>query len=103
MADEDLSRIGDDNPTLVQIHDPQCSQCLGLQRETRASMRKFGDGEFEYALANIHQSSGRAFTAKHGGPNVSLMIFDGNGKLKLGLARPKQPSAAKRGLQATQI
>ena len=85
MAEEDLSRIGDGIPTVVQIHDPQCSQCLALQREARAAMSEFGDGEIKYVVANIRQSSGRAFAAKHGVAHVTLMIFDGDGERKLTL------------------
>ena len=59
MAEVDLSRIGDGIPTVVQIHDPQCSQCLALQREARAAMSEFGDGEIKYVVANIRQSGVR--------------------------------------------
>jgi len=85
MAEEDLSQIGDGIPTVVQIHDPPCSQCLALQREAQAAMSKFGGGEIRYVVANIRQSSGPAFAAKLGVAHVTLMIFDAEGKRKLTL------------------
>lgn len=85
MAEEDLSRIGDGIPTVVQIHDPQCGQCLALQKETRAALEAFGDQEIKYVVANIRNSSGRNFAAKHGVAHVTLMIFDGDGERKLTL------------------
>lgn len=85
LAEGDLSRIGDGIPTVVQIHDPQCSQCLALQKEARAALVSFSDGEIKYVVANIRQPEGRDFAARHGVAHVTLMIFNGDGERKLTL------------------
>lgn len=85
LAEGDLSRIGDGIPTVFQIHDPQCSQCLPLQKETRAALGIFSDGEIKNVVANIRQPEGRDFAARDGVAHVTLMIFDGEGERKLTL------------------
>ena len=47
IAEQDLSRIGNGIPAVVQIHDPQCPRCLALQRETRKAMSGFADDELQ--------------------------------------------------------
>lgn len=80
LAVEDLSKIGAGVPTVVQIHDPQCPRCIALQKEARAAMEAFGDGELRYLVANIRQPRGREFAARQGVSHVTLLIFDANGK-----------------------
>lgn len=77
----DLSQIGQGKPTIVQIHDPQCSLCRALQGQTRRVLEEFDDDAFTYLVANIKTSEGRAFAAEHRVPHVTLLLFDARGKM----------------------
>jgi len=76
----DLSKIGNGIPAVVQIHDPECPRCRELQREARDAMGSFGGGELQYLVANIRQDAGRDMAAKYGVGNVTLLLFDADGK-----------------------
>ncbi len=80
MAEQDLSRVGNGKPTVVQIHDPQCNQCLALQSETRSALETIEDGSLQYVVANIRTAEGRAFAAANRVGHVTLLLFDANGK-----------------------
>lgn len=80
IAEQDLSRVGNGKPTVVQIHDPQCNQCLALQSETRTALKTIEDGSLQYVVANIRTDEGRAFAAAHRVSHVTLLLFDGSGK-----------------------
>ena len=80
IAEHDLSRIGNGTPAVVQIHDPQCSRCLALQRETRNALETLEDGALHYVVANIRTAEGRQFAAAHGVSHVTLLLFDKTGK-----------------------
>ncbi len=80
MREQDLTQIGNGNPTVVQIHDPQCSQCVALQRETRDALCDIGSTDLQYVVANIRSAEGRQLAAAHGVGNVTLLLFDGEGK-----------------------
>lgn len=81
-AEHDLSRLGQGVPVVVQVHDPQCPVCNALQDETRAALHDFGDAEVLYLIANIRTPEGTAFAARHGVPHVTLLLFDGAGRLR---------------------
>lgn len=80
IAEQDLSRVGNGKPTVVQIHDPQCNQCLALQSETRSALETIEDGKLQYVVANIRTAEGRAFAAANRVSHVTLLLFDANGK-----------------------
>ncbi len=80
IREEDLSRIGNGIPAVVQIHDPQCPRCAALQRETRDAMAEFDDGELQYLVANIRSAKGRQLAGAHGVGHITLLLFDGEGK-----------------------
>lgn len=80
MHEHDLSRIGNGTPTVVQIHDPECSICLTLQRETREALQQFDGSEVNYVVANIRSAEGRRFANQFGVQHVTLLLFDGNGE-----------------------
>lgn len=80
IAEQDLSRIGNGKPTVVQVHDPQCPRCLALQRETRKALDTLDDGSLQYVVANIRTAEGRNFAAAQGVGHVTLLLFDGDGK-----------------------
>lgn len=81
IAEHDLSKIGNGRPAIVQIHDPQCPVCLALQRETRDALSAFNQNDFEYLVANIRSKEGSDFANKYFVPHVTLLLFDGQGKL----------------------
>lgn len=81
LVEQDLSRIGQGQPTVVQIHDPNCSMCRNLQRNTRDALANIGDGHLEYVVANITTNEGQAFAARYGVSHVTLLLFDRNGKM----------------------
>lgn len=82
IREQDLSRIGNGTPTIVQIHDPQCSLCRSLQSETRQALRQFEESELDYVVANIRTSEGSSFALRYGVPHVTLLLFDGRGRLQ---------------------
>jgi hypothetical protein len=82
VNEHDLSRVGNGTPTIVQIHDPNCSLCRGLQRETRKALGVFDDGELDYVVANIKSQKGLSFANRYGVQHVTLLLFDGKGELK---------------------
>jgi len=80
FIEHDLTRIGDGVPAVVQIHDPNCSICRELQRETRAALAAFDESELRYVVANITTAEGRRLAQVHDVGNVTLLLFDGAGK-----------------------
>ena len=80
--EHDLTRVGNGRPTIVQIHDPQCSLCLALQKETKEALEAFDDEEVDYVIANIRTQKGQAFANSHGVQHVTLLLFDDKGELK---------------------
>ena len=82
MHEHDLSRVGNGRPTVVQIHDPQCSQCLALQRQTRRALDSFDSDEIDYVIANIRSAEGRAFASRYAAAHVTLLLFDSDGEHK---------------------
>lgn len=82
ICENDVTRVGQGVPTIVQIHDPQCTSCQELQRETRAALKAFDDTDLEYVVANIKSDSGAAFANSYGASHVTLLLFDGDGELR---------------------
>ncbi len=80
IAEHDLSQIGNGIPSVVQIHDPQCSRCVALQREARSAMTAFKAEELQFLVANIRNATGRRLADTHGVGHVTLLLFDGKGK-----------------------
>ena len=80
IAEQDLSRLGNGIPTVVQIHDPQCPRCRALQREAREAISAFEDGAIQFLVANIREPEGRQLAAAHGVGHVTLLLFDGRGR-----------------------
>lgn len=82
IAEGDLSRLGNGMPTIVQIHDPQCSSCRTLQRQTRMALDEFEDDQLQYLVANLDHPDGRQFAAGYGVGRVTLLLFDGRGGMR---------------------
>ncbi len=80
LHERDLTRLGNGQPTIVQVHDPSCSMCAELQKETRAALKEVGEGRLQYLIADIKTEDGQIFAGQYGVPHVTLMLFDGNGQ-----------------------
>jgi hypothetical protein len=78
----DLTRVANGRATVVQIHDPQCTLCVALQRETKRALRSFDDGRLDYVIANVTSAKGRSFAGRYGVGHVTLLLFDGSGELQ---------------------
>jgi len=81
-AEYDLSRLGNGKPAVVQVHDPQCPTCNALQRQARRALRDFDDEALVYLVADIRTGPGAAFAQEHRVPHVTLLLFDGRGRLQ---------------------
>jgi hypothetical protein len=92
----DLSRIGNGVAAVVQIHDPQCPQCVALQRQTRKAFDAFDDDELVYLVANLKSPQGQQFAAKHQVGHATLLLFDARGKKHEVLVGPNQAANLER-------
>lgn len=79
--EHDLSVIGNGIPTVVQVHDPDCPICRQLQTEVREAARGIGPDRLQLRTASLSMASGRAFAYRHDVPHVTLLYFDGDGRL----------------------
>lgn len=79
ICEFDLTKIGDGLPSIVQVHDPQCSLCLALQRQTRRALRPHNDDDYHFLVANVATLDGRLFAQNHGVSNITLVLLDGAG------------------------
>lgn len=87
--ESDLTTIGNGVPAIVQIHDPNCSQCAALQKETRAAISNLKEGSLQFLVANIRTQEGRSLANKHGVGHVTLLLFDGKGERRMVLTGSK--------------
>ncbi|MDD9878259.1 MAG: thioredoxin family protein [Magnetovibrio sp.] len=90
MREHDLTQIGNGTPTVVQIHDPECPRCVALQRETRDALCELGDDKLQFVVANIRSAKGAELARAHGVGNVTLLLFDGEGRRRDILAGPAE-------------
>ncbi|MEL6980558.1 MAG: hypothetical protein AAGM38_18085 [Pseudomonadota bacterium] len=79
--ERDLSEIGAGVASIVQVHDPNCSLCAALQRETRAALRGFDDERLRFRIADITTPEGAAFAQRHRAGHVTLLLFDREGAM----------------------
>ena len=88
IAEQDLTKIGNGTPAIVQIHDPQCPVCRALQKEARRALRDLEGDDFEYLVANIRSKDGSDLANKYFVPHVTILLFDGKGVLRKVLSGP---------------
>jgi hypothetical protein len=74
----DLTVIGQGEPVIVQIHDPNCPTCRRLKKIVTGALESHDS--VVYRLANIRTASGKALQEKYAVPHVTLLFFDGAGK-----------------------
>ena len=86
--ENDLTRIGNGIPAVVQIHDPECPRCRALQAEARDAMSNFNENDLQYLVANIRLDKGRQLANKHRVGHVTLLLFDGKGRRRGILSGP---------------
>ncbi|MEM7733042.1 MAG: hypothetical protein AAF280_09700 [Pseudomonadota bacterium] len=77
--EQDLSRVGQGVPSVVQIHDPGCALCTALQKEARRAMKGIDPATLTYVVANLKTDEGRDFANRHRQPHVTLMLLDPGG------------------------
>ncbi len=77
----DLSVIGSGIPTVVQIHDPGCSLCNQLRRNTSDAVDRLGD-RILYRIADITTPEGKRLQNRHRVQHVTLLLFDGDGNMR---------------------
>ena len=81
----ELSDIGNGVPTVVQIHDPSCPTCNALLCEAREATCGFEDDRLQFRVANLTTDEGYALAQEHGVGKITLLLFDGDGKMRLAL------------------
>ncbi|MEM9247285.1 MAG: thioredoxin domain-containing protein [Pseudomonadota bacterium] len=81
LSEQDLDRVGNGTPAIVQVHDPQCGLCRALQSETRRALKSFDTETVSYLVANIRNTDGAEFASRMGVGHVTLLLFDGQGQL----------------------
>ena len=81
-AEQDLSRVGQGKPAVVQIHDPQCALCTELQRQARKALKDFDEEELLYLVASTRTDDGAAFAAGLGLSHVTLVLMNGDGQVE---------------------
>ncbi len=79
LSEADLSKVGNGLPTIVQIHDPRCSLCRALQKETRQALKECDTDDTQYLVANIATAECTSVQTRIGLPHVTLVLFDGAG------------------------
>jgi hypothetical protein len=81
LAEQDLTNIGNGIPTIVQVHDPACSMCIALEKETRAAFSDIDDDDLAYRVASLTSDVGSEFAAQHTAGYATLLFFDAGGTL----------------------
>lgn len=77
----DLSVIGNGSPVVVQLHDPGCQLCQQLKRNASSAIDDLGQ-PLLYRIADIKTPEGQALQRRYQEPHVTLLLFDGSGKLR---------------------
>jgi len=98
-ASHDLSVIGKGVPAVVQIHDPDCPLCNQLRRNASAAAERFGE-HLLFRIADISTPKGRQLQRRHDVPNVTLLLFDGDGQLRKVLNGVKSDDVLERAFEA---
>ncbi len=93
MYEHDLTRIGQGVPMVVQVHDPQCGNCVLLQNQVRKAMRAFDDDELQYVIADLAKPDGRNLALENSVGKTTLLLFDGKGERRTTLAGVRDSSA----------
>lgn len=78
--EQDLGRVGQGIPSVVQIHDPSCALCTALQKEARRALKGIDPETLNYVVANVTTDAGREFANQHRQPHVTLMLMDPAGE-----------------------
>lgn len=81
VAERDLTQVGTGTPTIVQVHDAQCSTCVVLQGAVRTALKEFDKATLDYRVADLKTDDGLSFATRHGATYTTLLFFDGDGNL----------------------
>ena len=74
----DLSVIGQGEPVIVQIHDPNCPTCRRLKSAVTNALKS--NDTVLYRLADIKTERGKALQNQYAVPHVTLLFFNGAGR-----------------------
>ena len=96
----DLTVIGNGTATVVQIHDPTCSICARLQKEMLDAAKAFDEDSLQVRIAGIDTSEGRTLAAQHGVSHATLLLFDGQGRVRQVLAGPNDSTTLENAFRA---
>ena len=89
-AEQNLARLGQGVPAIVQVHDPTCPNCTALQRQVRRTLDCLGDDAPLYLVASINTEMGSAFAFQHALPHVTLAFVNAEGGLVTSLTGVRQ-------------
>ena len=81
-AKEDLTRVGQGIPMVVQVHDYNCTPCLLLQKEVKQALKSFDKNELGYVIADLNKIEAGRFARLHGAGQTTLLFFDSRGRMK---------------------
>lgn len=76
----DLTSVGAGVPVVVQVHDPSCGLCRSLMHNSKKALKDVPGVLFR--IADVTTLDGSDFQSRYGEPNVTLLLFDGKGKLR---------------------
>ncbi|MFT5505125.1 MAG: putative DCC family thiol-disulfide oxidoreductase YuxK [Gammaproteobacteria bacterium] len=76
-----LKDLGKGTPVVVQIHDTGCALCQQLRRNAEAALNQV-EGDLLLRIADISTAQGRSLQRQHDVPHVTLLLFDGQGRLQ---------------------
>jgi hypothetical protein len=96
----DLSVIGNGTATVVQIHHPTCPICTRLQKEMLEAAKAFDEASLQVRVAGIDTSEGRTLAAQHGVSHATLLLFDGQGRVRQVLAGPNDSATLENAFRA---
>ncbi|MDA8586228.1 hypothetical protein N9L47_08115 [Rhodobacteraceae bacterium] len=99
-AEQDLSRVGQGKPAIVQIHDPQCALCTELQRQARKALKEIDDEDLLYLVASTRTDDGAAFANALGLSHVTLVLMNADGQVESVLEGVRQSDELKGHFQA---
>jgi hypothetical protein len=76
-----LQDLGKGIPVVVQIHDKANPDSQSLRSKSESALKQV-EGDLLLRIADISTPHGRSIQREHGVPTVSLLLFDGQGRLQ---------------------
>jgi hypothetical protein len=83
-----LKDLGNGTPVVVQIHDTSNPISQSLLRNTKSALNQV-EGDLLFRIADISTPQGHRLQSAHNAPDISLLLFDGQGRLQRTLTGEK--------------